>query len=684
MINPTKFRIFANINYLDSMSKIKPNEIKINGLDIELPDVPEKNKILGYKKKKENQKWERTPLPEGWDLLSVKDKATFVKQEFERRRDGVWFMNNGAPTYITGNHYFYLNWCKIDIGYPDYRDRDRRFFTFWDACKKDGNSFGMVMVKHRREGASWKGACMALYEITSAYNAHGGLLSKTGQDAKELFQKVVYMFRNLPEFFQPIIDGTDNPKSALSFNTPGHRITKQHKKVQKSEALNSKIDWRNTRENSYDSTKLKYFMCDEAGKWEEASVVRNWQIVKPTMSLGNKVIGKCFMPSTVNEMTRGGGANFKEIWNGSDPENRNANGSTESGLYKYFTPAYDGLEGFIDEYGVSDIEGGKQYLDNIREGLKNDTSKLSEHKRQFPYTPDEAFRNETKSCAFDVEKIYSQVDWLDSLVRPMTVKGNFIWRGNQRDGHVVWMPDRNGRWEVSWMPDDSETNMKVNRGGRWAPANEATIVSGVDPYDHQTTTDGKKSNAAAYVFRKYNPAMANETHCFVSEYINRPPTVQMFYEDMLMQCIFYGCQILVENNKVGLINYFEERGYGRYLMERPEVTHTEYSRKQKIKGIPTSGEVVVNSIIDAIQIYVYEAIGYDQHTGEIGRCYFKELLLDWVNFEPDNRRKYDATMASGITLLAAQKYVKQKKEYKPVQFVKKYNNAGMLSKIIKT
>ena len=40
-----------------------------------------------------------------------------------------------------------------------------------------------------------------------------------------------------------------------------------------------------------------------------------------------------------------------------------------------------------------------------------------------------------------------------------------------------------------------------------------------------------------------------------------------------------------------------QRGYGEYLMERPEVTHTKNSRGQKIKGLPSSGEAVINSII---------------------------------------------------------------------------------------
>ena len=296
-------------------------------------------------------------MPETLYEETATQHASFIQQEFNRRKNGVWFMNNGEPTYITGEHYYYLNWCKLDIGYPEYRDRDRRFFIFWEICKQDDNCFGMVMVKHRREGASYKGASMLLNEITSRYNSHGGIISKTGVDAKALFtDKLVYMFRQLPFFFQPIIDGSDNPKSTLSFNAPGQKISKNFKKIVKSEALNSKIDWRNTKDNSYDSVKLVRYLCDEGGKWVDANVEKNWQVVRSCLTLGDRIIGKCFMPTTVNEMADSGGENFKNIWDDSSIEERDGNGRTRSGMYSYFTPAYDGYEGFIDEYGMSVID----------------------------------------------------------------------------------------------------------------------------------------------------------------------------------------------------------------------------------------------------------------------------------------------------------------------------------------
>ena len=668
--------------------------LRISDLDICIPKQPPLEEILFSDLPDNEQKWSRTEFPEEWEAMSVSEREAFASQEFDRRLNGLWFMNNGVPTYITGVHYYYINWCKIDVGYPDYRDRDRRFFTFWEACVKDPKSYGMVMVKHRREGASWKGAAMALYYITQNFNAHGGLLSKTGKDAKDLFEKVVYLFRGMPEFFQPIIDGTDNPKSTLSFRKPGERITKNNKKVSKSEALDSKIDFRNTRDNSYDSTKLKFFMSDEAGKWKEASLKKNWQIVRPCLTQGINIYGKCFMPSTVNEMTEGGDE-LKDVWVDSDVKNKDANGYTLSGLYRYFTPVYDGYEGFIDEYGNSVVEkpevpvkaveghmidiGSKEYFENRRAAI-TDTAKLSEEKRQYPFNPEEAFRKEGNTSIFDLEKIYQQLDYLEDYGERLITRGNFIWKNGVQDSEVTFKPDKTGKFMISWTPSVDDQNLYYDKLN--TPGNKETIVAGCDPVDHDTTTDGRRSDAAAYVFKKFGMD-SEHAHSFVCEYLARPPKVKIFYEDMVMMCKFYGCEILVENNKIGLINHFKERGYEAYLMQRPESTHTKFSRRQKEYGVPTTGKVVINAISDSVQAYIYDFVGYNEE-GEIGVCYFDRLLKDWSQYEPENRTKYDSTIASGLALIAANKNVKRKEIEKKVSqpFVRRYDNSGNMSKLI--
>ena len=33
-----------------------------------------------------------------------------------KKGEGFWFKNNGIANYITGTHYMYLQWSKIDVG----------------------------------------------------------------------------------------------------------------------------------------------------------------------------------------------------------------------------------------------------------------------------------------------------------------------------------------------------------------------------------------------------------------------------------------------------------------------------------------------------------------------------------------------------------------------------------------
>jgi hypothetical protein len=693
----------ANLLYQIALfDKNKGGVERISDIDIQLPKKPGKPKILFSNRVKKNQKWERIPFPEGFSPDKPQEEYTeeevnFVIEDFQRRTNGVWFMNNGVPTYITGAHYFYIQWCKIDIGYPEYRDRDRRFFTYWQACVTDPKSYGMIMVKHRREGATFKGAAIVLEYITRTRNANGGLLSKTGADAKEFFYKLVKMFRSLPAFYQPMIAGTDNPKTLLEFDKPGERITKTTRTVQMSDALESKIEWKNTAENSFDSYKLARFVCDEGGKWEEANVYKNWQVVKPAMA--GRILGKAFFPSTVNEMTRKGGQNFKDLWNGSDPNDRPANNRTVEGLYRYFTPAYDGLEYgnevFIDEYGNSVIEtpekpvmgingqyitmGAKEFLANIRASLEGNTNALAEHKRQYPWTPEEAFRIETNDCSFDAERLYQQREWNDMYAGKLITRGNFVWK-NGFGSEVEFIRSRTGRWKITWIPDKEKQNLlSHDRLGRIVPGNVESIVSGADPYDHHRTTDGRGSKGASYVFRTYNPAIEG-TYQFVCQYIHRPPTAFEFYEDILKQCIFYGCQILIENNKIGMLNWLEEKGYKHYLMKRPESTHTQSSRNQTALGIPTSGDVVRDGLITNLERIVYDCCGYDMETGEGGTIFFNELIEDLLLFEAWDWQKYDATVAAGLTLLATQKAVRKNEPIPDdFQLVRTYNNSGKRS-----
>ena len=214
--------------------------ITISELDIQLPKQPSKKDILYHELPKEQQRWVRKELPEELRRIasmeqwlempdSFRAKYTpYIAQEYERRRNGLWFYNNGNPTYITGNHYFFLQWSKIDIGYPDYLDFQRQLFVHLEACSVDPRCLGQVYVKCRRSGYTNMSASVLVNEATQVKEKLLGVMSKTGSDAQEniFMKKVVPIYKSLPFFFKPIQDGTTNPRMELAFREPSKRITK--------------------------------------------------------------------------------------------------------------------------------------------------------------------------------------------------------------------------------------------------------------------------------------------------------------------------------------------------------------------------------------------------------------------------------------------------------------------------
>ena len=117
-----------------------------------------------------------------------------------------------------------------------------------------------------------------------------------------------------------------------------------------------------------------------------------------------------------------------------------------------------------------------------------------------------------------------------------------------------------------------------------------------------------------------------------------------------MAAFFYGYPLLIENNKYGIVRYFESRGYDGYLMDRPRHLRSANSKiNVKTKGIPSNSQDVIQSHAQAIEQYIHDHVGSEQRTQVImGKMYFNRTLEDWIGFKIDNRTKFDLTISSGL------------------------------------
>tara|TARA_B110000977_G_scaffold121130_1_gene155863 strand:+ start:2161 stop:4371 length:2211 start_codon:yes stop_codon:yes gene_type:complete len=685
----------------------------IQGLKIALPKAPAKLSKINNKWKPEEYPKELKSISSIFDWREYPESfqtkwEPYIDEQFKRRDEGYWFNNKNLATYITGTHFMYLQWSKIDVGQPDFREANRLFFIFWEACKADSRAYGMCYLKNRRSGFSFMSSAETVNLATISSDARFGILSKSGSDAKKMFtDKVVPISVNYPFFFKPIQDGMDRPKTELAYRIPASRLTRKSIQARKStetlEGLDTTIDWKNTGDNSYDGEKLKLLVHDESGKWERPdNILNNWRVTKTTLRLGSRVIGKCMMGSTSNALDKGG-ANFKKLYSNSNVTKRNRNGQTASGLYSLFIPMEWNYEGFIDEYGMPVFDEPKEktqgphgdaidigiieHWDNEADGLKGDQDALNEFYRQFPRTEEHAFRDETKNSIFNLAKIYEQIDYNEDLKNTNIVStGSFAWENGVKDSRVLFTPNPQGRFKITWVPNADLQNRQIIKNGYKYPGNEHVGAFGCDSYDISGTVGGTGSNGALHGLTKFSMEDAPPNSFFL-EYIARPQTAEMFFEDVLMACVFYGMPLLCENNKPRLLYYFKRRGYRGYSMNRPDRLWNKLSIAEKeIGGIPNSSEDIKQAHAAAIESYIDKYVGLKED-GNYGDMYFVNTLNDWAGFDINNRTKFDASISSGLAAMACNKNL-----YKPVGLMQKqklniniakFTNSGSTSKIIK-
>ena len=632
-------------------------------VSIILPDPPNKRNIINYNRATSNQKWERIPLPKSFDKYRgipkeraysrlTKDEHEFIESEYKKLETGFWFFINGKLTWITDTHYFFLNWWKIDIGFPDYKDVNAKYFWHWWKIENDPNCKGMIEMTKRRDGKSFRAGCIAYKRTFSHENHYCGIQSKTDDDASKFFQKTVASpWKKLPFFFRPNYDNSNNPRNELRFFSPTKRGAESQLGLGLEESLESWIESRSSVATAFDGEKLHTSIGDEEGKTVEVRVDERWDIKRHCLEVDGKIIGKHLSTTTVEEMEFFGGKHFKSMWDASDPNQTDELGRTQSELHRHFTPAFEGY--IIDEFGNSCVEKSISDLNAKRKALQNNPSKLTALKRRFPFTIREAFRSSGKECHFNIEIIDNRLEDF-TFGNPNLTYGNFEWKDGIPDTQVVFKPKskENGKFIVSYLMDNpAMANKKVMSGGVWMPANTTSFIAGGDPFKFKTTAGSLKSKGAGAVFMKRDILIDPDekdicqwkTHRFVCTYANRP-TPNEYGEDMIMMCHYYGCAMSPEITVPFLWTYFEDRGYGGYLF---------YQKKNNHRTSLTPGANANEGTTEAI------FAEYDEYIERHGaREVHGEILEQCREADITNLSPQDLFVAGGHALIAAKNSVR--------------------------
>lgn len=647
--------------------------------EIEDTDVFEKEDV------DENNFWVRPVLPKDFVARRKEEKKIKLidkkyvdpylekirRREWKRRIRGVWFYNYNPltkqvePIYMTGLQYLYCTYWKFQGKHMEFRMPDRDLFYVVCYCMFDPDCLGLNELTKRKNGKTARLGCWLYERISRKENVHGGLQSKTDDDAEEVFKKAMRdPWKVLPDFFRPRYDTMkgDSPNDELRFFATSKRGSKADEDDDETEEpLNSWIDYKPSSESGYDGPELDTYGSDESGKTKKpVSIKERQNTVRYCSEIDGVMIGKQWYTTTV-EPEKGEEENyeFQDMTANSNPLERDGNNRTGTGLYTYFLPAQKGMyiDDYYKKYGFPNEEKNLEFLNNTIKSYesKGDTRGLSSFKRKNPRNFKEAFSSDGEYALYNPELINKQLDAI-SWTTKLTETGDLVWEEGyavkkpivHADGNieyvpsrVLWVPNPNGKYEkiAGWEPIDS--NNVFNGHLSYTPNNSHRYAIGCDPFRYDKTKDKRRSNCAAFGYQIADAIYPNQhDDSFVIKYAYREESTRAANEDILKMAWWLGCPVLFERNVNHWKNDFKDWECAAFLTWLPEEVEP---------GIATSNSGVcatVQTICNYTEAYI------NQH---IEKVFFKSLLrkeTGWLGFKVEDTQKYDEPMAAGITLIA--------------------------------
>lgn len=551
-------------------------------------------------------------------------------------------------TWIPGQYYFYLNFCKIDVydektgrrrrNNPHYRDQDHEYFIEIDEAKKGG--YGLIVLKARRKGFSVMNANgVMLHEYCFYPDSENGVGAQKESYVKDFRGRLLKTYHELPSELKP----------AELHNNEFHLMSGYKEKQEDGSwaelGMKSQIHFRSMEKpNAFRGTALTFMIFEEAGEFQNLRAA--YQANEECFKDGIHQYGVPIIGGTSNQM-QVESDDYQEMFYNAQDYN----------LKPLFFPASKCLPGFFDfTKGQSDINKAEQYILSKQKSRKegNNITQYFSYLQEMPLTPEQAFVSAGQS-PFDLESINERIALIRSTPDLQIM----------RKGRLEWPRDKNKKPVFGGMPvwkfdDGSRDEEDITRdlfpfyvvdGGEPLAGLRNADVAAIDPYHVSDDLDelvksrpgqdlkSKRSKGAMCVYRNFvDLSTAGEMP--VAFYVDRPKKKETFYENCAKMCVYYNCRVLVENNDEPLIRYFLEKGLARFLKERPRSADSPHSKAQNKYGINMKG-YQKNMLVELVDEYI------NKHVDDI---FFLPLLKEFTFF---GKKNADWVMAFGMALIHA-------------------------------
>lgn len=647
------------------------------------PPVPDKATFLNPKTERQrDQKFQHTDLPsreeyEGWPRHK---QQALEEQEWHRRDNGVWFWNDGVPTWIPGQYYYFLNYHRYGDEKPEYREAHRRLYWVW-ALKvlPDPNCIGLFLHTRRRWGKTSIAASIALEAASGIRNFRVGIQSKTEADAEALFlNEIQAPFLALQEcpWFLPQTAGTNKPKKELLFDTPANRKKGAANTPDRLRGLRSKIDWREGNPTAYDSQGLRLFINDEVAKEQNHDPWARHSIVSKQFYPNGYVIGKEFAMTTSDENDDESVDVAVKFWQQSDPTLL----PERKGMARYFVPDYEGY--MVDAYGRDSAEGLADLDRERRAAELAGPIDWIRRRRAYPRTIEEAHLPSVKSdCVFNAAHIGDAMTCIaehdmehqQPLVKRYRIYGE--------PGKKALTEDANGPIYASWIPPAEWLNQIQQVGTvqtslgevpRYKPTGSKFGAS-ADPFDTVTTLK-EGSKGAFHIGYEWDTKMEDRrgqpgywpSHGFIVEVAERPDDPDTYYQLCLDLCMWAGCKMFCETNKVDLEKHFRKHGCGDFLARQPVATMSDAVKQQaadplnKRTGAASSPRMIEEYTKAKVTFY-QKYVGGPMSQDSVGNPYGPGYNDDGVPYDY-RRMPFVRTMTQDLSFNPADSNIRKKSD----------------------
>ena len=535
----------------------------------------------------------------------------WIREEVRRCWEGYIRPSDGE--WITGDMYFFLNYCPIQLIKKDNKGKSIRtidFPKFWDGhyykshyinqCRSEGSH--AAELASRGKGKSYFAAAMLAKRFILGESIDVRKKVQCVATASE--RKYIQGANQLLDMFQYYIDFCAN-----NTEFPRQRITSSLQNLSWTMGyIDSETNTRRGTENSVigitskdDESKLRgsrgvLYLLEEAGSFPR--LLNLYQVLRPSVEDGSSVWGLIYLYGTAGDsdsdfssmqelMYNPRGYNIKAVNNVYDKEGQGRKSFT------YFFPGYMNRADCYDEDGNSDVN--KALVEILLDRYKvkynsTDINAITKRIAEIPITPQEAILK-TKDNIFPIAEITKRLNEIDN-------NPNFF------DDVYIGDLAFNKQGKVEFIPT---TDIPI----RDFPTKDNKVTGAIEIYEMPQEVHGKIPNER-YILSldNYENDQAQSmslgsmfvldlwTDRIVAEYTGRPMFVDDLNEICRKLCLFYNGKVMVENNKKNTFAYFSRMNSLHLMADTPEYLKNKQILKASTFGNASKGCPAVVAVIN--------------------------------------------------------------------------------------